>query len=185
MDDYDVVHLEHETLVLVVTSTFGNGDPPENGEVRAWTSSSGYREQLQKANTLCCVPAEIWSCLNGDAPPDIQHGRQEVSLVFPLAPFSSIELRIIASHLFASCPGATRSVSTACRPTRTRASPPVMSQKPRLTLRAPDLLPTSGKESPAEKVATVETHLCTQTCLMVCRYIMLAVSNDCRWLRDV
>uniref|UniRef100_A0A1A8CCL5 Nitric oxide synthase n=1 Tax=Nothobranchius kadleci TaxID=1051664 RepID=A0A1A8CCL5_NOTKA len=32
MDEYDVVHLEHETLVLVVTSTFGNGDPPENGE---------------------------------------------------------------------------------------------------------------------------------------------------------
>lgn len=33
MEEYDVVHLEHETLVLVVTSTFGNGDPPENGEV--------------------------------------------------------------------------------------------------------------------------------------------------------
>lgn len=33
MDDYDMVDLEHETLVLVVTSTFGNGDPPENGEV--------------------------------------------------------------------------------------------------------------------------------------------------------
>ncbi|XP_053225845.1 nitric oxide synthase, brain isoform X1 [Podarcis raffonei] len=32
MDEYDTVHLEHETLVLVVTSTFGNGDPPENGE---------------------------------------------------------------------------------------------------------------------------------------------------------
>uniref|UniRef100_A0A8C9U5Q4 Nitric oxide synthase n=1 Tax=Serinus canaria TaxID=9135 RepID=A0A8C9U5Q4_SERCA len=32
MDEYDVVHLEHETMVLVVTSTFGNGDPPENGE---------------------------------------------------------------------------------------------------------------------------------------------------------
>uniref|UniRef100_A0A8D0L3Z9 Nitric oxide synthase 3 n=1 Tax=Sphenodon punctatus TaxID=8508 RepID=A0A8D0L3Z9_SPHPU len=31
MDEYDVVSLEHETLVLVVTSTFGNGDPPENG----------------------------------------------------------------------------------------------------------------------------------------------------------
>ncbi|XP_067911281.1 nitric oxide synthase, brain isoform X2 [Heterodontus francisci] len=32
MDEYDIVHLEHEALVLVVTSTFGNGDPPENGE---------------------------------------------------------------------------------------------------------------------------------------------------------
>ncbi|XP_077160773.1 nitric oxide synthase 3 isoform X2 [Paroedura picta] len=32
MDEYDVVSLEHETLVLVVTSTFGSGDPPENGE---------------------------------------------------------------------------------------------------------------------------------------------------------
>ncbi|XP_027824803.1 nitric oxide synthase 3 isoform X1 [Ovis aries] len=32
MDEYDVVSLEHEALVLVVTSTFGNGDPPENGE---------------------------------------------------------------------------------------------------------------------------------------------------------
>ena len=33
MDQYDIVNLEHEALVLVVTSTFGNGDPPENGEV--------------------------------------------------------------------------------------------------------------------------------------------------------
>ncbi|XP_041258323.1 nitric oxide synthase, endothelial [Onychostruthus taczanowskii] len=32
MDEYDVVALEHETLVLVVTSTFGNGDPPECAE---------------------------------------------------------------------------------------------------------------------------------------------------------
>ncbi|XP_075070343.1 nitric oxide synthase 3 isoform X2 [Mixophyes fleayi] len=35
MDQYDTVNLEHETLVLVVTSTFGNGDPPENGETFA------------------------------------------------------------------------------------------------------------------------------------------------------
>ena len=33
MEDYDAINLEHEALVLVVTSTFGNGDPPENGEV--------------------------------------------------------------------------------------------------------------------------------------------------------
>ncbi|RXM30658.1 Nitric oxide synthase [Acipenser ruthenus] len=35
MDEYDIVNLEHENLVLVVTSTFGNGDPPENGELAA------------------------------------------------------------------------------------------------------------------------------------------------------
>ena len=31
MDTYDITELEHEALVLIVTSTFGNGDPPENG----------------------------------------------------------------------------------------------------------------------------------------------------------
>ncbi|KAG1685134.1 Nitric oxide synthase, brain [Nymphon striatum] len=32
MSDYDIVNLEHEALILFVTSTFGNGDAPENGE---------------------------------------------------------------------------------------------------------------------------------------------------------
>ncbi|XP_060064662.1 nitric oxide synthase 1-like [Ylistrum balloti] len=32
MDAYDFIDLEHEALVLFVSSTFGNGDPPENGE---------------------------------------------------------------------------------------------------------------------------------------------------------
>lgn len=33
MSDYDISNIEHEALLLVITSTFGNGDPPENGEV--------------------------------------------------------------------------------------------------------------------------------------------------------
>lgn len=33
MADYDTTSIEHEALLLVVTSTFGNGDPPENGVV--------------------------------------------------------------------------------------------------------------------------------------------------------
>lgn len=39
MEEYDAIHLEHEALVLFVTSTFGNGDPPENGEVRLFQSN--------------------------------------------------------------------------------------------------------------------------------------------------
>ncbi|CAD5111086.1 DgyrCDS434 [Dimorphilus gyrociliatus] len=31
MDDYDTSNMEHETLLFVITSTSGNGDPPENG----------------------------------------------------------------------------------------------------------------------------------------------------------
>uniref|UniRef100_A0A8C8D7M6 Nitric oxide synthase n=1 Tax=Oncorhynchus tshawytscha TaxID=74940 RepID=A0A8C8D7M6_ONCTS len=42
MDEYDMVDLEHETLVLAVTSTFGNGDPPENGEVGLASTCTCY-----------------------------------------------------------------------------------------------------------------------------------------------
>ncbi|KAK3612606.1 hypothetical protein CHS0354_042115 [Potamilus streckersoni] len=32
MGNYDISDLEHEVLLLIVTSTFGNGDPPQNGK---------------------------------------------------------------------------------------------------------------------------------------------------------
>ena len=33
MADYDVKNLKHQSLVVIVTSTFGNGEGPENAEV--------------------------------------------------------------------------------------------------------------------------------------------------------
>ena len=33
MADYDFTELEHEAMVLLLGSTFGNGDPPDNGAV--------------------------------------------------------------------------------------------------------------------------------------------------------
>ncbi len=33
MEDYDFDGIENESLLLVVTSTFGNGEAPENGKV--------------------------------------------------------------------------------------------------------------------------------------------------------
>ncbi|KAJ2952585.1 hypothetical protein O0L34_g6909 [Tuta absoluta] len=35
MADYDMFSIEHETLLLIVSSTFGNGEPPANGETFA------------------------------------------------------------------------------------------------------------------------------------------------------
>jgi len=52
MDEYDIVHLEHETMVLVVTSTFGNGDPPENGEVGQSTGVGDYGRDMGRREVV-------------------------------------------------------------------------------------------------------------------------------------
>ena len=35
MKDFEVGSLVNERLVIIITSTFGNGDPPENGKVNS------------------------------------------------------------------------------------------------------------------------------------------------------
>lgn len=52
MEEYDPIYLEHEQLLLVVTSTFGNGDPPENGEV--WISTT-TEPTLNFTEHQCCI----------------------------------------------------------------------------------------------------------------------------------
>ncbi|UYV71432.1 NOS1 [Cordylochernes scorpioides] len=51
MQEYDFAELPFETLVLVVTSTFGNGDPPENGE--------SFAHYLKDMNASGDVPDKI------------------------------------------------------------------------------------------------------------------------------
>lgn len=46
MDTYDFIDLEHEALVLFVSSTFGNGDPPENGEVMSFIYDPVYCQMI-------------------------------------------------------------------------------------------------------------------------------------------
>lgn len=71
MDEYDISNIEHEALLLVITSTFGNGDPPENGEAFAQNlyamkmnetytnSESKIRLQNRLKLILISMPVEI------------------------------------------------------------------------------------------------------------------------------
>lgn len=70
MDSYDMLHLEHETLLLCVTSTFGNGDPPENGE--------SFAKQLQAIK------------MTGDTAPDLD--RESISLPVTYLRYSSLDV---------------------------------------------------------------------------------------------
>ena len=74
MDSYDTFNLEHEALLLIVTSTFGNGDPPENGE--------SFSRQLQAIK------------VTGDTTPDIESVRYLIeNLLWPNVKGSLLELQ--------------------------------------------------------------------------------------------
>ena len=50
MEEYSYPDIENEQLVLIVTSTFGNGDPPENGEVNCF----GCALFMHLKTVICC-----------------------------------------------------------------------------------------------------------------------------------
>ncbi|KAK3106113.1 hypothetical protein FSP39_013027, partial [Pinctada imbricata] len=51
MADYDIRNIRFQDLVLVVTSTFGNGDPPENGKAGQDGGKSETKEKDKNAYT--------------------------------------------------------------------------------------------------------------------------------------
>ena len=60
MSDYDYSQLKSESLVIVIASTFGNGDPPENGRgfYESLLNSSSEEGGKQKNElTLATLPA--------------------------------------------------------------------------------------------------------------------------------
>ncbi|XP_022086343.1 nitric oxide synthase, brain-like isoform X1 [Acanthaster planci] len=52
MNEYDVANLEQEALLLVVASTFGNGDPPENGQSFARYIMEKAKKEERKADKI-------------------------------------------------------------------------------------------------------------------------------------
>ncbi len=67
MEEYAHPEMENEQLVLIVTSTFGNGDPPENGEVsqisfatcKLYTIESRLLEPLREAKISVSCYREV------------------------------------------------------------------------------------------------------------------------------
>ncbi|XP_065208793.1 nitric oxide synthase, salivary gland isoform X2 [Planococcus citri] len=61
MDEYDMSSIEHEAVLLVVTSTFGNGDPPENGHSFAQSLYSLKMDHQETKNGPAKENAEFCS----------------------------------------------------------------------------------------------------------------------------
>ncbi|XP_041348771.1 nitric oxide synthase, brain-like isoform X2 [Gigantopelta aegis] len=60
MDAYDVADLENERLVLFVSSTFGHGDPPGNGE--EFAKALEELRKLEEQRKLEVQRSKRWTC---------------------------------------------------------------------------------------------------------------------------
>uniref|UniRef100_A0A670KCS2 Nitric oxide synthase n=1 Tax=Podarcis muralis TaxID=64176 RepID=A0A670KCS2_PODMU len=63
MDDYDPKDLEKEALLLVVTSTFGNGDAPSNGKVTFHAALMSVHHPKTKVVAFCVKECQTYAHL--------------------------------------------------------------------------------------------------------------------------
>ena len=82
-------HLEHEALLLIVSSTFGNGDPPENGEVfarqlQAIKMTGESTPDIESVKNISTSYLRISSVDSSELPNNIQN-EDNVNQVGPLS----------------------------------------------------------------------------------------------------
>ncbi|XP_041349355.1 nitric oxide synthase, brain-like [Gigantopelta aegis] len=82
MEEYDIAQLENEGLVLIITSTFGNGDPPDQGE--------SFSQELAKL-TNDDTPDENENVERGQSEQDDNN-----SLLMTPGPFGNVRYSVFA-----------------------------------------------------------------------------------------
>ncbi|XP_063238129.1 nitric oxide synthase, salivary gland [Bacillus rossius redtenbacheri] len=110
MDEYDVGSIEHEALLLVVTSTFGNGDPPENGVSFAQNlyamkmnenedMVNGSNEKFSMASSKSFIKANSQSELSAETPRPLDPARGpsgDVMAEDTFGPLSNVRFAVFA-----------------------------------------------------------------------------------------
>nr|DBA34249.1 TPA: hypothetical protein GDO54_001828 [Pyxicephalus adspersus] len=95
MQDYNISNLDKETLLLIVTSTFGNGDCPGNGEVSSMYAifglgSSMYPQFCAFAHTLDQKMAQLGSTqITPTGEGDELNGQEESFLLWAVHTFKA------------------------------------------------------------------------------------------------
>ncbi|XP_044753718.1 nitric oxide synthase-like protein isoform X2 [Coccinella septempunctata] len=109
MSEYDISSMEHEALLLVVTSTFGNGDPPENGEdfaknlfalKVAETEDSNNAQKLSMASSKSFIKAnsqtEFTAMKKLDRLDSLKGSTNETLLEDNFGPLSNVRFAVFA-----------------------------------------------------------------------------------------